>query len=83
MKMVQDSIFAYDTIAVSGFKDSTSIVKTFKSVTEREEKQYDIVWDVDFINTLKSVIKPLYDDAKKDKVKMSIVITGIDYSHSW
>ena len=78
MKMVQDSVFTYDTIAVMGFKDSSNIVKTFKSVTQREEKQYDIIWDTDFINTLKNVIKPLYDAAQKDKVSMSLVITGID-----
>ncbi len=78
IKMVQDSVFTYDTIAVKEFKDSINIVKTFKSVTSKEEKQYDIIWDTDFINTLKTVIKPLYDAAQKDKVSMSLVITGID-----
>ncbi len=78
MKTIQDSTFNYDTISVVGFKDSTQVVKTFKGATAKEEKYYEIVWESDFINTLKTVIKPLYDAALKDKVKMSIVITGID-----
>ena len=63
--MVQDSIFTTDTLAVDGYKDSVSVVKTFKEVKQREETYYDVLWDQDFLNVFKTVIKPLMDDAAK------------------
>ncbi len=77
-RMVADSIFIMDTIAVAGLKDSVSVVKTFKEVQQKEEEYYDIVWNKDFIATFINVIKPLKDAASKDKVSMSVVISGID-----
>lgn len=74
--IVRDSLFTNDTIVVS--KDSMSIVKTLNEVKEREVTHYKIIWDQDFIHTLKAVIKPLMDDAAKDNVKLSVVVSGID-----
>jgi hypothetical protein len=53
-------------------------VKTFKEVQEKEETYFDIHWDQSFLDVFKTVIKPLMEDAAKDKVKMSVVVTGID-----
>lgn len=77
-RMVSDSIFSMDTMAVADFKDSVTVVKTFKEVQQKEEEYYDIVWNKDFITTFVNVIKPLKEAAAKDKVSMSVVISGID-----
>ncbi len=74
--IVRDSVFVYDTIVVS--KDETKIEKTLEKVDEREVNKYKIIWDNDFIYTMKSVIKPLFDNARKDNVKLSVVVSGID-----
>lgn len=78
VRVVNDSIFVYDTISVPTFKDSFNIVKSLKEVRKRDETYYDIIWDKDFINILKDVIKPLKDAAAKDKVPMTVVVSGID-----
>jgi len=77
-RMVADSIFNIDTLAIAGFKDSFNIVKSFKEVQQKEEEYYDIIWDKDFIAIFVNVIKPLKEAAAKDKVSMSVVISGID-----
>ena len=77
-RIVKDSVFVFDTVAVDSYKDSFNIIKSVKEVKEREETYYDIIWDQEFINVLKDKIKPLRDAAAKDKVTMSVVISGID-----
>jgi uncharacterized membrane protein YphA (DoxX/SURF4 family) len=78
MVTIQDSIFVFDTIKVANKSDSIKITKTLQSVQPKEEKVYDIIWDADFVQVMKDDIKPLADAASKDKVQMSIVISGID-----
>ncbi len=77
-RIVKDSVFVFDTIAVATFKDSFNIVKSLKDVKEREETYYDIIWDKDFIKILRETIKPLQDAAAKDNISMSVIISGID-----
>jgi len=77
-KMVKDTVFNLDTIAVEGFKDSTQVFKTVKNINSKEVKVYTVVWDENFIKVLKEVILPLQQDALKDKVSTSVVISGID-----
>lgn len=75
---VTDSIFRYDTIAVAGFKDSTQVVKNFKEITTRDVDSFKIEWDKDFLTAMTDVIKPLQVDASNDKIKMSVVTSGLD-----
>ncbi|HRO07748.1 MAG TPA: DoxX family protein [Saprospiraceae bacterium] len=74
--MVRDSVYTNDTTVVS--KDSITVVRVLKDVTEKEVMHYKIIWNPDFIEIMKSVIKPLMDNAAKDKIKLSVVISGID-----
>ncbi len=78
-RTVRDSIFANDTISVKiKGRDTISVTKTFVEVKQRQEEYYEVVWDEDFLSTLKTVIKPIVDAAAKDKVETSVVISGID-----
>ncbi len=77
-KIVKDSIFTFDTIQVAGVVDSFQIVKSFKEVSTREVEYYKIIWDQDLLDILNNKIKPLVEQAAKDKVKSSFVISGID-----
>ena len=63
---------------MAGVVDSFQIVKSFKEVSTREVEYYKIIWDQDLLDILNNKIKPLVDQAAKDKVKSSFVISGID-----
>lgn len=78
IKIVKDSIFTFDTIQVIGVVDSFQVVRNFKEVRTREVEYYKIIWDQDLLDILNSKIKPLVEQAAKDKVKSSFVISGID-----
>lgn len=78
IKIVKDSIFTFDTIQVIGVVDSFQVVRNFKEVRTREVEYYKIIWNQDLLDILNSKIKPLVEQAAKDKVKSSFVISGID-----
>jgi uncharacterized membrane protein YphA (DoxX/SURF4 family) len=78
VRSVTDSLFVNDTIAVAGFKDSLQVVKRFTEVKQRQEEYYQINWDEDFVDMIKDKIVPLWQAASKDKVGVSVVISGID-----
>jgi hypothetical protein len=77
-KIVKDSIFTFDTIAVAGIADSFQVVRNFKEIKTREIEYYKILWDQDLLNILNGKIKSLVEQAGKDNVKTSFVISGID-----
>lgn len=77
-KTVRDSIFSFDTIQIAGVIDSFQVVQSFKEVKSREVEYYKINWDKDMVSVLTERIKPLVEQAAKDKVKTSFVISGID-----
>ncbi|MCZ2100169.1 MAG: hypothetical protein LC107_01365 [Chitinophagales bacterium] len=74
--IVRDSIFVNDTVVKP--EGIVIVSKALSKVEEREVDGYKIVWDNDFIYTLKSVIKPLMEQATKDNVAMAVVTSGID-----
>jgi uncharacterized membrane protein YphA (DoxX/SURF4 family) len=78
VKTVTDTLYNIDTMAVDGYKDSLSIVKSVREILTKEVPSYDLVWDEDFILTLKSVILPLQKAASGDNVEVSVVVSGID-----
>lgn len=63
---------------MAGVVDSFQIVKSFKEVSTREVEYYKIIWDQDLLDILNNKIKPLVEQAAKDKVKSSFVISGIN-----
>ncbi|MEZ4911943.1 MAG: DoxX family protein [Saprospiraceae bacterium] len=75
---VRDSIFAYDTVMVVGFRDSIQIVKNFKEVTTKEVDSFKIEWDKDFLSSMMDVVKPLQEKASKANITTSIVTSGLD-----
>jgi uncharacterized membrane protein YphA (DoxX/SURF4 family) len=77
-KIVKDSIFTFDTIAVAGIVDSFQVVRNFKEIKTREIEYYKILWDQDLLNILNGKIKSLVEQAGKENVKTSFVISGID-----
>ena len=50
----------------------------YEAISTREVEYYKIIWDQDLLDILNNKIKPLVDQAAKDKVKSSFVISGID-----
>lgn len=77
-KTVTDTLYNTDTLAVEGFKDSIQIVKSVSDIQTREVESYDLVWDEEFIMTLKETILPLQKAASDDNVELSVVVSGID-----
>jgi uncharacterized membrane protein YphA (DoxX/SURF4 family) len=79
VRTVQDSIFKIDTLKLKvDNKDTISTQKTFVEVKSRQEEYFQTLWEPEFLDRFVRQIKPLVDDAAKDKVKASIVISGID-----
>jgi hypothetical protein len=75
---VVDSVFAVDTVLISGTKDSFNITKKLLRTDKREELRDEVVWDESFTAVIKNVIKPFTDAAAKNGIKSTMVISGVD-----
>jgi len=71
---INDTIFVEDTPYVN--KDSFKVVKSIKSITDREKTGYNYIWDKDYLKTFIKYINPLVENAKKNNINVFVVVSG-------